>query len=187
MTETQKHKLAAERLQKLSRSDMSDLCDATIAAIEKDGGFGWVAVPEREILERYWHGVIAVPQRDLFVARLDGAIAGTAQLVRYPPNNQAQAFSAQLTTFFIAPWARKMGLGQMLLDVIEQRAAETGLYAIHLDVRETQFGAIQLFKSAGYTQWGMNPLYAMVGERMIPGYYFNKIIRQLPMRAPIET
>src|SRR3954464_521241 len=105
MTEL-KHKLAVERIEKLNHADMTDLCDATISAIEKDGGFGWVTVPDREVLQRYWQGVLAVPLRDLFVARLDGAIAGTVQLVRYPVNNQAQSFSAQLTTFFVAPWAR---------------------------------------------------------------------------------
>lgn len=187
MTDLTKPKVTVERIEKLNRADMHDLCDATIAAIEKDGGFGWVTVPERDVLERYWQGVVAVPQRDLFVARLDGAIAGTAQLVRFPPNNQAQNFSAQLTTFFVAPWARGHGMGQALLDLIETRAKEIGLYAINLDVRETQFGAIKLFKSAGYNQWGLNPIYALIDQRVVPGYYFQKIIQPLPTKAPIET
>ena len=44
-----------------------------------------------------------VPDRALFVARLDGVIAGSAQLVRPTRNNEAQAHSAQLTTSFVAP------------------------------------------------------------------------------------
>lgn len=187
MTNFEKPKLTVERIEKISRADMHDICDATIAAIEKDGGFGWVTVPEREVLERYWQGVVAVPQRDLFVARLDGAIAGTAQLVRFPPNNQAQSFSAQLTTFFMAPWARGHGLSQMLLDMLEQRAKETGLYVINLDVRETQGTAIRLFQKSGYVQWGMNPLYALINGRAVAGYYMHKIIQALPELTPIET
>lgn len=187
MTDLSKPKVIVERIEKLNRADMHDLCDATIAAIEKDGGFGWVTVPDRDVLERYWQGVVAVPQRDLFVARLDGAIAGTAQLVRFPPNNQAQSFSAQLTTFFVAPWARGHDMGQSLLELVEKRAKELGLYAINLDVRETQYGAINLFKKMGYNQWGLNPVYALINQRVVPGYYFQKIIQPLPTKTPIET
>lgn len=187
MNEKQTHKLTVERLQKLNRVDMHDLCDATIAAIEKDGGFGWVTVPEREVLERYWQGVVAMPQRDLFVARLDGAIAGTVQLVRYPPNNQAQNFSAQLTTFFMAPWARGHGLSQQLLELLETHAKDIGLHAINLDVRETQGNAIHLFQKNGYVQWGLNPYYALIDGRAIPGYFMHKIIKPLPELTPIET
>lgn len=187
MTNLNKPKLSVERLEKLNHADMTDLCDATIAAIEKDGGFGWVTVPERDILERYWKGVLAVPLRDLFVARLDGAICGTAQLVRNPPNNQAQAFSGQLTTFFMAPWARGNGLSEMILSLLEDRAGETGLHVLNLDVRQTQLNAIKVFKRNGYTQWGMNPYYAMINDRLVPGYFFHKMINQPTSLTPIET
>jgi len=187
MTDKKDHKLSTERLEKLNHADMHDLCDATVAAIEKDGGFGWVEVPDREVLKRFWTGVLAVPQRDLFVARLDGAIAGTAQLIRFPSNNQAQSFSAHLTTFFIAPWARGFGLSDMLLNEVEKRAKELELNVINLDVRETQANAIKLFKRNGYTQWGMNPLYAHIDGRVIPGYYFHKVLKAFPEITPIET
>ncbi len=187
MSDLTKPKLSVERLEKLSRADVHDLRDATVAAIEKDGGFGWVTVPEREVLERYWQGVVAMPQRDLFVARLDGAIAGTAQLVRFAPNNQAQSFAAQLTTFFMAPWARGHGLSEMLLELLETRAKDLGLHVINLDVRETQGNAIRLFKKSGYVQWGINPYYALIDGRVIPGYYMHKIISPLPELTPVET
>ena len=179
--------VTVERVETLSRADLHDLGDATTAAIESDGGFGWVIVPEREVLQRYWQGVVAVPQRDLIIARMDKAIVGTAQLVRFPPNNRAQSFSGQLTTFFVAPWARGHGLGKMILELVEKRAKEMNLNVINLDVRETQYGAINLFKKAGYVQWGMNPVYALVKERVVPGYFFHKIIQPLPTKQPIET
>lgn len=187
MTDLIKPKLVVERLEKLNHADLTDLCDATIAAIEKDGGFGWVTVPERDVLERYWKGVLAVPLRDLFVARLDGAICGTVQLVRTPPNNQAQGFSGQLTTFFVAPWARGHGLSERLIDLLEERARQHGVNVINLDVRETQFAAIKIFRRKGYTQWGMNPYYAFIEDRLVPGYFFHKLITPLPSITPIET
>lgn len=187
MTDLTKPKISAELIEKLSHADLQDLCDATAAAIEKDGGFGWVTVPERDVLQRYWQGVLAVPMRDVFVARLDGAIAGTAQLIRYPANNQAQSFSAQLTTFFVAPWARGHGLSEAVIELVEDHAKKLGLHVINLDVRETQLAAIKLFRRMGYTQWGMNPYYAMINERSVPGYFFHKVIQPLPSIIPIET
>lgn len=185
--ETHKYNVSVERIEKLNHADLQDLCDATVAAIEQDGGFGWVTVPPTDVMKRYWQGVVTVPQRDLFVARLDGAIAGTAQLVRVPPNNQAQNFAAQLTTFFVAPWARGHGLGQMLVELVEEHAKKLDLYMINLDVRETQFGAIKLFNKMGFTQWGMHPHYALINDRVVPGYYFHKVIKPLPSVTPIET
>ncbi len=61
------------------------------AAIIDGGGFGWVNPPGRMALETYFRGVLLVPERELFVARLDGHVVGSAHLVRPPRNNEAQA------------------------------------------------------------------------------------------------
>ncbi len=166
--------VAVERLESLSPSDLEDLCEATEAAIAEGGGFGWVKKPERDTLEKYWRGFLLVPGRALFVARLDGVIAGSAQLVRPPRNNEAQAFSAQLTSTFVAPWARGHGLGRGLVRAVEQAARQAGVAILNLDVRETQGAAIQLYESVGYTRWGSHPAYAKVGGRIIPGHYYFK-------------
>ena len=65
----------------------------------------------------------AFPRESLRVtgsARLDGIVVGSAQLVRPPRNNEAQAFQAQLTTTFVAPWALLAG---MVAQRIGQRLA----------------------------------------------------------------
>ena len=98
--------------EQLSAGDLNDLCDATDAAIEDGGGFGWVELPARETLESYWRGVITAPTRALFVARLDGVICGTTQLMLPPKNNEAQGHIVTMTTNFVAPWARGYGSGQ---------------------------------------------------------------------------
>ena len=84
-----KPELLVGRLEEISESDLADLCEATETAILDGGGFGWLKPPGRTVLERYWQGVLLVPERELFVARLDGVIAGSAQLVRAPRNNEA--------------------------------------------------------------------------------------------------
>ena len=160
----------------LSAADLNDLCDATDAAIEAGGGFGWVSLPNRDILERFWQGVVAMPTRKLFVARLDGVICGTAQLIKPPKNNEAQSFAVQLTGLFIAPWARGQGLSRRLLDFIEKTAEKEGYGVINLDLRETQDTAIKLYEGAGYTLIGEHPYYARVNGKNIKGRYYYKVL-----------
>ena len=102
------HELFVERLTTFTDEDLNALCEATDAAIIDGGGFGWVQPPGRRAMEGYFRGVLLVPERELFVARLDGTVVGSAHLVRPPRNNEAQAFAAQLMHSYIAPYARDM-------------------------------------------------------------------------------
>lgn len=167
---------SVEHVSTLSAADMNDLCDATDAAIQGGGGFGWVKLPSREILERFWYGVMVMPSRDLFVARMDGVICGTCQLLKPPVNNEAQGFAVQLTTNFVAPWARGHGLAKMMVDAAEQKARDEGYTVINLDVRETMDRAISLYESMGYKRFGEHPYYAKVDGQVLKGYYYTKMI-----------
>lgn len=175
-SEPTKAYLEVELISKLKPSDLSELCDATYSAIEGGGGFGWVNPPAREVLERYWQGVAIIPERHLFIGRLDGVIAASAQLILPPKNNEAQAFSGQIMSCFVAPWARNLGLGKMLMARLETEAKSRGLKALSLDVRETMEAAIKLYESVAFKRWGTNPHYAMIGDQFLKGYYYTKII-----------
>lgn len=163
----------------LTIGDLNDLCDATEEAIQAGGGFGWIHLPNRNLLERFWQGVLIMPARMLFVARLDGVICGAAQLCLPPRNNEAQSFSAQLSGLFISPWARGQGLSRRLLDFTEKTAIKKGLAVINLDVRETQDAAIQLYESAGYQLVGRHPYYASVNGKLVAGRYYCKLLQPL--------
>ncbi len=165
-----------EYVTELSAADLNDLCDATDAAIQDGGGFGWVTLPAREVLERFWQGVVTMPARFLFVARLDGVICGTAQLIAPPKNNEAQSFAVHLTTNFVAPWGRGHGLARMLLEEVESKAKKEGFNVINLDVRETQTAAINFYETMGYTRFGSHPQYAKVDGQSIAGHYYYKYL-----------
>jgi ribosomal protein S18 acetylase RimI-like enzyme len=176
--------LAVERITTLTDEALAELCEATAAAIMEGGGFGWVKPQPREVLARYWRGVLLVPERELFVARLDGAIVGSAQLVRPPRNNEAQAFAATMMHFFIAPYARGFGLARLLVARVEDGARAIGYRVLNLDVRETQTGAIALFEQLGFTRWGTHPAYAQVGGQVIAGHFYFKPLDGKPPRKP---
>ena len=162
--------------EELSLSDLNDLCDATDDAIQDGGGFGWVELPARDILERYWQGAIIMPQRDVFIARLDGTICGTVQMVQAPHHNEAQSHAVHLTTHFVAPWARGHGLAKMLVTRVEQQARSLNKSVVNLDVRETQDAAISLYELMGYENYATHPAYAYVHGHYIAGKYFMKIL-----------
>jgi ribosomal protein S18 acetylase RimI-like enzyme len=168
--------VAVGRLTEFSGTDLDDLCEATEAAIVEGGGFGWLKPPPRQVLENYWKGVLLVPERRLVVGRLDGIIAGSAQLSRAPRNNEAQAFAGTLTSAFVAPWARGHGLGRGIVLEVERQAREMGLAVLNLDLRDTQGPAIALYERLGYTRWGTHPVYARVEGRVVPGHYYYKVL-----------
>lgn len=162
----------------LSDADINDLCDAADAAIEDGGGFGWVEIPERTSQERYWQGVITAPTRLLFVARLDGVICGTTQLILPPHNNEAQGHVVQMTTNFVAPWARGHGLARMLLETVEEQARVKGYAVINLDVRKTMERAVALYESMGYVRFGEHPFSVSARGETIPSLYYYKVIKR---------
>ncbi len=175
--------IMAERVSELTQYDLNDLCDATEAAILDGGGFGWIRPPARQVLEQYWRGVMLVPERELFLGWLDGAVAGSVQLVHPTRNNEATRFRAELAHFFLAPWARSHGLANLLLSRVEDLAREAGFAMLNLDVRASQERAIRLYESRGYQRWGTNPSYALVDGQMVAGHYYSKTLGRRPGAA----
>ena len=169
--------LFVEHLEEFHEGDLHALCEATDAAIIDGGGFGWVSAQTRTALEIYFRGVLLVPERVLFVGRLDGTIVGSVQLVRPPRNNEAQAFAARLEHSYIAPYARGHGLARMMTQRVEEAARGFGYHLLNLDVRETQEAAIALYESLGYIRWGIHPCYARAAGRTVRGIHYYKVLQ----------
>src|SRR5271155_5332626 len=162
-------KIVVERLGSFEGSDINGICDAAEAA-----GFGGQKAPPRHVFESYWRGVLLVPERELFVGRLDGMIAGAAQLVRPPRYNEAQAHAATLTGHFVAPSARGHGLAHELTAAVEAAARAAGFRVLNLDVRETQARAIQIYEARGFVRWGSHPRYAPGDGAFVQGHFYTK-------------
>ena len=163
-----------ERLSEFRGNDFADLCDAAEAAITAGGGFGWLQPPRRDVMEAYWRGTLLVPGRTVFVGRLDGVIAGSAQLNRPRSNAEAQSFMVAVNTFFLAPWARGHSLAPAILEACEDLARREAYTVLNLDVRETQTRAIQIFEESGYIRFGTHPKYARIAGEYVQGFYYTK-------------
>ena len=165
-----------EVLKKISDIDLADLCNITEQAIRAGGGFGWLSVPTRETLKKYWNGIVLINSKKLIVGRLNKAIAGTLQLSFQTSNNEAQKNIANIHSHFVAPWVRGYGLAKSMIDYASVLSKENNAKCIQLDIRETQDAAIKLFESKGFVKWGENPNYAFIDGKSIKGLYFYKNI-----------
>ena len=76
----EKINISVDSLKNLSEVDLADLCNITEQAINAGGGFGWLRVPTREVLNEYWRKITEDKLSYLIVGRLKGVIAGTLQL-----------------------------------------------------------------------------------------------------------
>ncbi len=169
-----KPKIDVELVTSLNRRDLGDLCDAAAAAILDGAGFGWVRAPERDVFERYWRGVLVIPERKLYLAKLDDVVAGSIQLVSPPRQKEAWAHACLVDTHFVAPWARGHGLARALLEAALDEARVRGFEVMNLSVRETQSAAITLYEGKGFVRWGRHPKYAKVAGTLIAGLYYSK-------------
>lgn len=171
---TNRYNVKAVICKNLDKVDLQELCDATEEAIIGGGGFGWISPPSIKTLQNYWKGVLLIPERILIVGKLDNVIAGSVQLIKPTKNNEAQSHSCTLSTFFFAPWARGFGLAKAVFQKAELRAKQDGYKVMNLEVRETQFRAIQLYEQAGFTKSGVNPKSVFIDGKYIAGYYYYK-------------
>ena len=60
-------KINVENLKKISDLDLADLCNITEQAIHAGGGFGWLSVPPRNILKKYWNGLILINYKFIYL------------------------------------------------------------------------------------------------------------------------
>jgi len=171
--------IKVEKITEFKHSDLSDLVQATEDAIRDGIGFNWMIPPGRDVLEKYWHGVLVVPERVLFVGRLDGTIAASIQLLKPGTSKETSSFAALLDAHFVAPWARGHGLAKELLQQAEREARGQGFSVLKLSVRQTQEAAIRLYEETGYVCWGVLPYYEFAGGKMIPGRFYYKHVEPM--------
>ncbi|GBQ94345.1 fusion protein [Asaia lannensis NBRC 102526] len=163
---------SAERLTRIDESDMAALCEITTAAILDGGGLGWLTPPGRAVLERYFNGLLLVPETRFFVVRDEtGQIQGCAQLVRPSRNNEAQAQTAQIRGYFVAPYIRGQGYGYVLAEAVIRAARALGCRVLNCEVPETQASALSMFLSFGFEPWGTHPFYARNHDGVVRGVH----------------
>jgi GNAT superfamily N-acetyltransferase len=107
---------------------------------------------------------VGAGDRALFAAFLDGALAGTAQLVPAPQPNQPHR--ADIAKMLVARAGRRRGLGRALLAACEAEARAQGRTLLTLDTMVGGEGD-KLYRSMGYQPFGIVPGFALYPDGAI--------------------
>lgn len=161
----------------LSPDDMDALLEATTAAILDGGTFGWLHPPKRQDFERFFNGILLIPERDLFIVRdQDNVICGAGLLAHPTSRSELYSPKACISSVFIAPYARRQGYGRTLIQTMLNRAKKCGAKVINGEVREDQQSAVSVMTKLGFIHWGVHPYYTRIEGQTVRGLFFSKLL-----------
>jgi GNAT superfamily N-acetyltransferase len=89
---------------------------------------------------------LAPPGGEFLVARLPGGPAGCAGV------HLLDAGTAELARVYVAPWARRCGLGSRLVTAAEEAAVRLGARRLRLDTRADLVEARTMYARRGYAE-----------------------------------
>jgi ribosomal protein S18 acetylase RimI-like enzyme len=110
--------------------------------------------PDHRISRRSFRRFMRAPNSKLFVAGIDGKVAGCA-LVLYRRGSRR----ARLYTIAVGRDFQRRGLARRLLTAAETNAKRRGCRSMRLEVRADDAGTIALYESSGYRPFGRRRRY----------------------------
>jgi GNAT superfamily N-acetyltransferase len=138
-----------------------DALVALLRACVADGAsIGFVLPCPAEEAAAFWDGIaeaLGTGARRMLVARIDGRIVGTAQLVLAMPANGLHR--AEIAKLMVHPDARRRGIARMLMQRAEAIARALGRTLLVLDTEQGST-AEPLYFGLGFRSSGIVPQYA---------------------------
>lgn len=156
-----------------------ELADVLLDCVEGGASVSFMLPLARESAVQFWRGVAASVsrcERTVLVAEDDQGIVGTVQLITSLPENQPHR--ADVAKLLVHRCARNAGVGQRLMEAIEEAAREQGRTVLVLD---TANGAAErLYERLGWQRVGTIPAFALLpnGE-LCATTFFYKCVHQL--------
>lgn len=180
-TEVRSLPMTAVTIRVLSRTEalaaQSRLAELLQDAVDNGASVGYLAPLSATDATAYWSPLIAAldpAQRRLLVAEIDGAIAGTVQLVlEGRPNGNHRAEVAKL---LVHTGFRRRGVATALMHALEREARMAGRTLLVLDT-QTGEPAETLYLALGYMLTGSVPGYARNPDgRLAPTSFMYKVL-----------
>src|SRR5437667_9830743 len=159
--------------------EIDQLAGVLHAAVHAGASVSFVLPFSLDDARSFWRDRVAPAvesgARCVLIARWDGTIAGTVQLILDTPPNQRHR--AEVAKLLVHPDARRGGIARALMQRLEALARESRRTLITLDTR-TGDKAESLYASLGYRLAGVIPGYSRApdGERMDATSYMYKAL-----------
>ncbi len=163
------------RIETVDQSLTPGLCDLLMDGV-RDGAVGFLHPLRRQVAEAYWQGVFAALGTDtvLWVAQIDGEIAGSVQLALCQKENGKHRGEVQ--KLIVSSKHRGRGIASKLLDRLEGFAKSHGRTLLFLD---TQAGwhADKVYSHLGWQRVGEIPDFALnpSGVLQATAIYFKRL------------
>lgn len=140
-------------------ADATDLARVLAACVEGGASVSFILPFSESDARAWWQAKVfpAYGARLVLVARLDGRIAGSVQLILDTPPNQPHR--ADVAKLLVHPEARRHGIARKLMHALEALAREHGRTLLTLDTVSGS-PAETLYRSLGYELAGIIPGYA---------------------------
>jgi GNAT superfamily N-acetyltransferase len=152
----------------LSESEVDQLAALLVAIVDAGASVGYLPPLDIETARSYWRGIVQ-PDIVLFLAEIDGQIAGTVQLESARKANARHR--AEVNRLLVAPDFQRRGVGRVLMEALESHARSIGRTLLHLDSREGD-RSNDFYRSLGWTEAGTIPMWAMSAEGKLEGTSF---------------
>lgn len=142
------------------RANVPGLADVFADAVADGASLGFLAPFDRRAAAAWWQArqpAVADGSLTVWVTRGPDGVTGTVSLALSPkPNGRHRA---EIVKLMVHRTARGQGLARTLLSTAEQAATHAGATLLLLDT-ETASPAEHLYRSTGWTRYGIVPEYA---------------------------
>jgi GNAT superfamily N-acetyltransferase len=145
-----------------------ELSRILIDCVEGGGGVSYLHPLAPDKADAFWRGevvpAVARGVTALLVARADGRIVGTVQVILGMRENQPHR--GEIAKLLVAPSARRQGVARVLMEAAQHLAKENGKILLLLDT-ETGSNADQLYRSMGWQEVGIVPNFALTNHGVL--------------------
>ncbi|MCC6943480.1 MAG: GNAT family N-acetyltransferase [Thermomicrobiales bacterium] len=152
----------------LTGAEIDRLGEILVAIVDDGASVGYLPPLEPAKATAYWRGVCK-PEVILFLAEVDGEIAGTVQLELAAKANARHR--AEVNRLLVDPAYQRRGIGRVLMEALEVEARVLGRTLLHLDTREGDTSN-DFYRSQGWTEAGTIPMWARSSGGSLDGTVF---------------
>lgn len=154
---------------------LDGLTDVLLDCVDGGASVSFMLPLARTRARAFWQGVIgsvARGERTLLLAEdEEGQVVGTVQMITDMPDNQPHR--ADIAKLLVHRNARRSGIGERLMQAVEDEAREQGRTVLVLDTASRD--AERLYERLGWQRVGVVPNYALLpGGGLCPTIFFHK-------------
>jgi ribosomal protein S18 acetylase RimI-like enzyme len=151
-------------IRRITKDDVAEMYPLRLRALqEHPEAFGSSYEDELAVGIARWEGALADENRMFFGAYHEGKLVGMVIIERQAGRKQKHRMG--IFAMYVAPEARKLGLGQGLITAcIDYAKTQEGVSQILIAVTVGNYAARKLYRRNGFITWGIHPQYLILDD-----------------------